>query len=164
MPARARKFDFQYRLVWKYRGEHRPRYFVADRPASVLRMLRRVATDQPELGVTPTQFKRAWAWLARRIGVSFPAVAEIPPAEILIRLRDSFPRLEYVRVEQRQVGAWAETLDPLVTLRTPAIAKSEAKRQELVNVLQTFTREQLDAWRWVPNEQAQAVRTRGDQR
>lgn len=161
MRRQPRKFSFQYRLIWKYRGELRARKYVSDSPGAVLRMLRRVGTDQPHLGVTPTQFKRAWAWLARRMAVGFAAVAHIPPDDILIRLRESFPPLDWIRVEQRQVAQWVETLDPLENLRSKSTEKADAKRQELLNVIQTFTQEQLNEWRWVPDETAQAVRTRG---
>jgi hypothetical protein len=161
---RIRRFSYQYRLVWKYRAEKRARLLVSDRPNAIRRMLRRVGSDKPELGVTPTQLKRSWAWLARRLDVGFEAVSHIEPREILFRLRDSFPRLEYVRVEQRQVGPWVEMLDPLNNLMTGSTLKAEEKRAALLERVQAMTREELDAWRWVPDEQAQAVRIRGQNR
>lgn len=162
MSKRVRKFGFQFRLVWKYKGEQRPRYFVSDNPGAVLRMLRRIGTDEPHMGVNASQLKRSWAWLARRLQVSFAAVAHIEPREILIRLRDSFPPLEYIRVEQRQVAAWTEMIDPMNGLKRPTTEKTDIKREMTMATVQGMTREQLDAWRWVPDETAQAVRIRGD--
>jgi hypothetical protein len=157
----GRRFNFQYRLVWKYQGEKRPRTYVSDSATAVLRLLRRIGTDEPWMGVTPTQLKRCWAWIARRRGVPFEAIADMTPKQALLALRDSFPALEYIRVESRQVAKWNEVLDPLNSLRTDATARGDRQRQELIDTVEQMAREQLDAWRWVPDEQAQQQRAHG---
>lgn len=158
----GRRFNFQYRLVWKYQGEKRPRTFVSDSASTVLRMLRRIGTDAPWMGVTPTQLKRSWAWVARRRGVPFEAVAEMPPRDALLALRDSYPPLEYIRVESRQVAKWSDVLDPLQTLKTPSTTKGDQQKQALIESVEQMSREQLDAWRWVPDERTEQLRTRND--
>lgn len=160
--SRGRRFNYQFRLVWKYQGEARPRTFVSDSQSTVLRMLRRIGTDAPWLGVTPTQLKRAWAWVARRRGVPFDAIADMRPKETLLALRDSYPPLEYIRVESRQVAKWGEVLDPLDLLKTASTAASDKKKQATIDEVEQMTREQLDAWRWVPDEKTEQLRTRND--
>lgn len=153
---------YQYRLVWQYKGQTRKRILVAEQPSRVLRMLRRIGTRQPWLGVTEIQFRRAWAWLARRLYVPFAAVADIPADDILLRLQDSFPALDYIRVEHRQVGEWTELLDPLHTLRTPSASKIVAKAEAVAEKARHMSRAELDAWRWIPSDESQRLRTRGD--
>lgn len=164
--TRRRKFSFQFRLVWRYKGQRRERKFVSERPDAVLRMLRRVGTDEPWMGVTPTQFRRCWAWLARRLGVDFAVVADISPRQALLSLRDSFPKLEYIRVESRQVAPWTEVLDPLQSLRTAGTARSDAKRELVLEVAEDMfndpDRARLDKWRWVPNDESERFRRRMD--
>jgi hypothetical protein len=160
----AKKFSYQYRLVWRYKGEKRNRYYVSDNPGSVLAMMWRVGTASPQRGVTATQFRRAWAWYARRLNVSVAAVADISPADILVRLQESFPRLDYIRVEQRQVAPWVEMLDPVECIHNlrPKTIDAEAKRERFFVHVAEMSREQLDAWRWMPDEATQKLRTRGD--
>jgi hypothetical protein len=160
----AKKFSYQYRLVWRYKGEKRNRYYVSDNPGSVLAMLWRVGTDKPYRGVTQTQFRRAWAWYARRLNVSIEAVKAISPLDILTRLQESFPVLDFVRVEQRQVAPWVEMLDPVtnIHLLRPKTITAEEKRHAFWVSVARMTPEELDAWRWLPDEATQKLRTRGD--
>ena len=160
---RRRRFSYQFRLVWRYKGQRRIRTLVSDRPDVVLRMLRRVGTDEPWMGVTSIQFRRCWAWLARRLGVDFAAVADISPRQALLSLRDSFPPLEYIRVESRQVAPWTEMLDPLQSLRTPGTPKADAKKVATLTLAERMAREKtLDTWRWVPNDESERFRRRMD--
>jgi hypothetical protein len=160
----AKKFSYQYRLVWRYKGEKRNRYYVSDNPGSVLAMLWRVGTDKPWRGVTATQFRRAWAWYARRLNVSVEAVKDISPLEILTRLQESFPVLDYIRVEQRQTAPWVEMLDPVSNIHNlrPKTIDVEEKRSKFRVTVARWSREELDAWRWLPDEATQKLRTRGD--
>lgn len=160
--AKGRRFDYQFRLVWKYQGEQRPRTFVSDSASTMLRMLRRIGTDAPWLGVTPTQLRRVWAWVARRRNVPFEAIANMPPSAALLALRDSYPPLEYIRVESRQVAKWTEVLDPLVTLATPSTPKADQKKLDLLAQVAAMDRATLDVWRWVPTDEDQQRRARND--
>jgi hypothetical protein len=160
--ARGRHFTYQYRLVWRYAGEKRDRTYVSDSPSSVLRMLRRIGTDEPWMGCSPTQIKRCWAWICRRLGVPFEAVADLSAKQALLKLRDSYPPLEYIRVEQRQVAPWTEMLDPLTSLRTASADRTDKRRQQNIETVEAMTREQLDAWRWIPDEQSDKFRRRSD--
>lgn len=162
MPAERRTHKYQYRLVWKYQGQKSVRKLIASSPTTILRMLMRVGTDEPWMGINPTQLKRTWAWLARRLNVNFDAVADVTPRNALLGLRDSFPALEYIRVETRQVAPWVEFLDPLVNLRTPSSDKMDTKRLATLAEVEGMTRAELDAWRWVPTDESQALRTRND--
>lgn len=152
MPGRTRRFDYQYRLYWKYKGEKAPRQLVSDRAFSVLQLMRRIGTDQPWTGCTETQLKRSWAYLARRQNVTFEAVAELGIKQALLNLQATFPKLEYIRVEMRQVGEWTAVLDPVRKLATIYTERAAKKRATAVARIEALTREQLDAWRWVPFE------------
>lgn len=160
--AKGRRFDYQFQLVWKYQGEQRPRKFVSDSASVILRMLRRIGTDEPWLGVTPTQLKRAWAWVARRRQVPFEAIAAMGPKQTLLALRDSYPPLEFIRVESRQVAKWGEVLDPLTTLASNRTPKADQQKRDLVASVEAMDRATLDAWRWVPDEATQQARMRSD--
>lgn len=160
--SKGRRFTFQFRLVWKYVGEQQPRTYVSDSASTVLRMLRRIGTDEPWMGVTPTQLKRTWAWVARRRGVPFDAIAEMRPRDALLALRDSFPPLEYIRVESRQVGTWTEVLDPLATLVSSKQSRVDQKRLATLAAAEAMSRAELDAWRWVPTEENQRRLTRNE--
>jgi hypothetical protein len=156
----GKRFARQYRLVWKYEGQKHPRILVSDNSNSILRMLRRVGTDEPWMGVTPVQFKRCWAWVARRLNIDFGAVAHMGPREALLALRDSFPKLEYIRVDSRQVAPWVELIDPLESLRTMSTGRADQKRLALFEEAESMSEEELAAWRWTPDPEREAFRRR----
>ena len=160
MAGRTRRFDFQYRLVWSYKGEKNPRQFVSDRAFSVLQLMRRIGTDMPWTGCTETQLKRSWAYLARRQNVPFETVAELGLKQALLNLQATFPKLEYIRVEMRQVGLWTPVIDPVRKLATVYTERAAQKRATVVARIEQMTREQLDAWRWVPDPETDRFRRR----
>lgn len=155
-----RHFDYQYRLVWKYKGEKNPRQFVSDRAFAVLQLMRRIGTKEPWTGCTETQMKRSWAYLARRQNVPFEAVAEMGLKQALLSLQASFPKLEFIRVEMRQVAEWTTVIDPVRKLATSYTERAGAKRAATLACIEGLTREQLDAWRWVPDPIADQFRRR----
>ncbi len=149
---RRRQFKQQFRVVWRYKGQKQERQVISDNPSTVLRMLRRVGTTTPWMGTTTVQFRRAWAWLMRRLNVPFEAVAEIPPKNVLLQLQASFPQLEYIRVESRQVAPWVAVIDPLLTLQTAGTAKADAKKLATLKMAEQLAAEgRLDEWRWRPD-------------
>lgn len=159
---KRRKPQFQYRLVWKYRGQALERRLIKDRPDAILNMLRRVGTTTPWMGASPTQARRVWAWVARRLAVPFEAVATMKLRQAFLALQHSYPQLEYIRVERRQVAAWVELLDPLETLRTAGTEARDEKRIKLVNEVEAMDAEALQAFRWTPDpEQDQWRRRKG---
>lgn len=160
MAPRTRRFDYQYRLVWYYKGEEHPRQFVSDRAFSVLQLMRRIGTDEPWTGCTETQLKRSWAYLARRQNVDFSVVAELSLRQALLNLQATFPKLEYIRVEMRQVAEWTTVIDPVRKLATVYTERAERKRRARLGELEQLTREQLDAWRWIPLEENDKWRRR----
>lgn len=160
MAPRIRHFDYQFRLIWKYKGERNPRAFVSDRAFAVLQLMRRVGTKEPWTGCTETQMKRSWAYLARRQNVPFEAVAEMTLKQALLALQASFPKLEYIRVEMRQVGTWTPVLDPVKKLATVYTERAGIKRAKTLARIEALTREQLDAWRWVPEPISDQFRRR----
>jgi|SRR6185295_103049 len=149
MPVKKRPFKqaFQYRLIWRYVGDRRTRELRADRPLPVLNMLRRIGTNEPWTGTTKSSLKRAWARLCLRLGVPFAQVEGLGPREVVKRIQDSYPRLDWIRVEQRQVGEWTETIDPLNALRQAGSDKTDAKRAELFDHIASLPPEELDKWR-----------------
>lgn len=157
---RSRRFDYQYRLFWKYKGEKNPRQFVSDRAFAVLQLMRRIGTDMPWTGCTETQLKRSWAYLARRQNVPFETVAELGLKQALLNLQATFPKLEYIRVEMRQVGTWTPVIDPVRKLATVYTERAAQKRATVVATIEQMTRQQLDAWRWIPDPEADRFRRR----
>lgn len=160
MAPRRRRFDYQYRLVWKYASEKAPRQFVSDRAFAVLQLMRRIGTKEPWTGCTETQMKRSWAYVARRQNVPFEAVAEMSLRQALLALQASFPKLEFIRVEMRQVAEWTTVIDPVRALATEYTERAMAKRAKTVAAIEAMTREQLDAWRWIPDPEADKFRRR----
>jgi hypothetical protein len=157
---RVRHFNFQYRLYWKYRTEKSPRQYVSDRAFTVLQLMRRIGTKEPWTGCTETQLKRSWAYLARRQNVPFEAVAELGLRQALLNLQATFPKLEYIRVEMRQVGEWTTVIDPVRKLATVYTERAAQKRAKVVATIETMTRQQLDAWRWIPDPESDRFRRR----
>lgn len=160
MAPRVRRFSYQFRLYWKYKGEKAPRQMVSDRAFAVLQLMRRVGTSEPWTGCTETQLKRSWAYLARRQNVPFETVAELSLRQALLNLQATFPKLEYIRVEMRQVAEWTTVIDPVRKLATVYTERAERKRRARLLELETFTREQLDAWRWIPDAESDKFRRR----
>lgn len=160
MAGRRRHFTFQYRLVWKYQGEKNVRQYVSDRAFAVLQLLRRVGTKEPWTGCTETQMKRSWAYLARRQGVTFEVVAELGLKQALLNLQATFPKLEFIRVEMRQVAEWTTVIDPMRKLATVYTERAGVKRAKTLSRIEALTREQLDAWRWIPEPNADKFRRR----
>lgn len=149
MKAKAQRIQqrFQYRLLWNYQGSRRVHELRADKPAPILKMLRRVATKVPWLGMGRTALRKGWARLCMRLGVPFEAVEGLSPRDVAQRIQDTFPRLEWCRVEHRQVGEWVETLDPLNTLRTAGTDKTDATTEALFDDVATWETAKLDEWR-----------------
>lgn len=160
MAPRVRRFSFQYRLYWKYKTEKAARQLVSDRAFAVLQLMRRIGTNEPWTGCTETQLKRSWAYLARRMDVPFEAVAELSLRQALLNLQATFPALEYIRVEMRQVAEWTTVIDPVRKLATVYTERAEKKRRARLVELEALTRAQLDAWRWVPDPESDRFRRR----
>lgn len=150
MPALRRTpkaLKYQYRLLWKYVGSKTLHELRGDKPATVLKMLRRVATPAPWLGTGRTTLRKAWARLTMRLGVPYDAISGLGPKDVILRIQQTFPKLEWVRVEHRQVGEWVETIDPLNTLRSPSSDRSDARTVELFERVSKMTTAELDDWR-----------------
>lgn len=146
-PSQQRAMQYQYRLLWKYAGSHRVHELRADKTGPILKMLRRVATQTPWLGTGKSVLRKAWARLCFRLDVPFDVVAGLGPREVVQRIQDTFPKLDWVRVEHRQVGPWVQTLDPLNTLRSRTNDIADAKTEKMFDEVESWTPEQLDAWR-----------------
>jgi hypothetical protein len=157
---RRRHFTYQYRLVWKYVGEKNARQHVSDRAFAILQMMRRIGTKEPWTGCTETQMKRSWAYLARRLNQPFEVVAEMSLRQALVALQASFPKLEYIRVEMRQVADWVQVVDPMRVLATRASDKRAMRSATLVDSVDALSRSELDAWRWIPDPEADKFRRR----
>lgn len=157
---RVRHFAFQFRLVWKYKTERHPRQMVSDRAFAVLQLMRRIGTREPWTGCTETQLRRSWAYLARRQNVDFSVVAELGIKQALLNLQATFPKLEYIRVEMRQVAEWVQVIDPVRKLATASTERAAKRKRERLAVLEQMTREQLDAWRWIPDAESDRFRRR----
>lgn len=143
----AQALKYQYRLLWHYVGSKNTHEFRGDRQATVLKMLRRVATPAPWLGMSRGQVKKGWARLCMRMNVPFEMVAGFSPKEMALRIQATFPLLDWVRVEHRQVGEWVETIDPLNTLRTPTSDRADARTTAMFAEIEAMSQAQLDAWR-----------------
>lgn len=138
---------FQYRLLWQYRGQKTVHVLAAERPLTILKMVRRLCGTEPWRGATKMQIKRGWAHLARRLGVVFSAVAGIGPRDLFLRIQQAYGELNWLRVEFRQVGPWVEMQDPLENLQEPGTAKWDARCERNMAEIEAMTPEQLDAWR-----------------
>jgi hypothetical protein len=150
MPAvkRQRKaLRYQYRVLWKYQGSKHVHELRGDRPLTVLKMLRRVATKTPWLGIGRSALRKSWARLCMRLNVPFDVVSGLSPREVAVRIQETFPRLEWCRVEHRQVGDWTETIDPLNTLRTPTTDAGDARTEKLFDDIGAMGTVELDNWR-----------------
>lgn len=145
----TRQLKYQYRLLWKYQGGRKVHELRSERPAAVLRMLRRVATDTPWFGVGRRILRKAWARLCFRMNIPFAAIAGLPPKDVIVRIQETFPKLDWVRVEHRQVGNWVETIDPLNTLRTPGTDREDVRTEAMFALVSAMTPEELDKWRTV---------------
>lgn len=149
MPAKRQKRapKFQYRLLWRYTGSKTAHELRADSPAPILRMLRRVATKTPWLGCGRMVLRKAWSRLCFRLNVPFDAISGLAPKDVVQRIQDSFPKLDWIRVEHRQVGDWVETIDPLNTLRTDRTDKDDARTTALFEEVAGWDTQTLDDWR-----------------
>lgn len=153
-----RQLRYQYRVLWKYAGSKHVHELRGDKPSPVLKMLRRVATKTPWLGMGRLALRKAWARLCMRLNVPFDAVGGLQPREVAQRIQDTFPRLEWVRVEHRQVGDWTETIDPLNTLRTGTTDAADARVEKMFDEVGAMDAEALDSWRSIVSEEFRAGR------
>ena len=156
-----RRFKYQYRVVWGYKGKpgyKRTKLF--DHGSAVLRILRRLATAEPWMGASQTNLRRGWARLALMLGVPFAAVADVPPKEVMRRIQAAYPELDYARVEFRQVGEWRELLDPLGTLPTHTTEQADKRLLDFIEKLEHMTPVELDTWRSIPTAEADEWRAR----
>lgn len=142
-----RALKYQYRLLWKYTGSKKVHELRADTTSTVLKMLRRVATKTPWLGVGRAALRKAWSRLCFRLNIPYDAIAGLSPREVIQRIQDTFPELEWVRVEFRQVGQWTEMIDPLNNLRTASSDKQDARTEQLFDDISQWSQAQLDDWR-----------------
>lgn len=151
MPVRAKRQRveqrFQFRLLWKYKGAKKVHELRSDTPAPALNMLRRVATTTPWMGVTKGQLRKAWARLQMRLELQAAAIKHFGPREVIQKIQDTFPELEWVRVEHRQVGEWVEQINPLVTLHTEKSIRADKRTVKMFETIEAMTSEELDAWR-----------------
>lgn len=99
------------------------------------------------MGVNRSVLRKAWSRLCFRLNVPFDAIGGLGPREVVQRIQDSFPRLEWVRVEHRQVGEWVQTIDPLNSLRTGASEAADARTAKMFEEISAMSPEQLDEWR-----------------
>lgn len=161
VPPQLRRFKYQYRLVWAYKGQPRPRRLMAESAQRILRALRRIATTEPWRGTTQTTLKKAWVRLAFLMDAPFEVVEGMGPREVIQRIQDAYGPLDFVRVEYRQVGQWTEMLDPLANLPTAGTANGDAKMARFYDKVEQMTPEQLNAWRVYPAAWRANDRVRG---
>lgn len=148
MAARGRKFE--YRIVWRYKGKHRTGQLMAQRQLRILRFLRRLATNEPWRGATIQTLRKCWMRLSLMSDVPFDEIQHLRAEEVLTRIQQTYPEVEFARVEWRQVGAWTEMLDPLVNLQTEATENSDRRLAAIYAQVAEMTTEQLNTWRLTP--------------
>jgi hypothetical protein len=136
--------------VWKYKGARTSSVQLAQLPSRTLRLLRRIGTNTPWTGATKTSIRKCWARLAFVLDSPWDSVASLSAKEAILAIQHTYPALEWIRVEWRQVGEWTDMLDPLTHLRTPSTLAAERRLEALFETLDGMTREELDNWRLVP--------------
>lgn len=144
------KRQFEYRLVWAYKGSPVRHLKISQQPSGVLKMLRRLATSEPWMGTGVGQMRKAWNHYQMRTELDWATVAPMTLKAVMLAIQRSYPELDYIRVEFRQVGAWTAQLDPLNTLRSSTADATEARQTALVERIEAMPREELDNWRLLP--------------
>lgn len=155
---------YEYRLVWGYKGSKAKQVKIAQQPTRVLRMLRRLATDEPWMGASIGSLRKAWNHLQLRTEVAWEAVSERTLRDVMLAIQQTYPELDYIRVEFRQVGPWVEQLDPMRTLRTVTSEAADVRQLALVDKVEGMSREELDTWRMVPPSERGDLRTPTERR
>lgn len=157
MAARGRKFE--YRLVWRYKGTGRTSQLMAQRQLRILRLLRRLATNEPWRGATIQSLRKSWMRLSLMSDMPWDAVQGLKAKEVILRIQASYPEIEFIRVEWRQVGAWTEMLDPLTNLVTNTTQNSDRRLQAVYDMVEAMGPEELDTWRMTPLSMRDTART-----
>lgn len=148
-PKFRRAQTFQYRLLWKHRTQKGPAHeLVSERPLTILKMLRRLCSEEPWTGAAKSNLRRGWAYLAMRRRLLWHEVVDLSVREVQKQIQAYWGPLEWLRVEFRQVGPWTEMLDPLDNLKQPKVTERwDIKAGKNLAEVEAMTREELDAWR-----------------
>jgi hypothetical protein len=130
--------------VWKHKGRDVQR-FRAETAYPILKKLRFLATAEPWEGHSRAKVRGVWQQLCARLDVPWDAVKDIKARAAVQKLRETYPPLEFIRVEFRQVGPWTEQLDPLTTLAEHA-EKPDKRNREFYDALESMPEARLDTW------------------
>lgn len=147
---RAKKFE--YRLLWRYKGKKRIGLLMAQRQLRILRFLRRIGTTEPWRGATTQVIRKGWMRLALMTEVPFSEISHLSARDVMRRIQESYPEVDFIRVEYRQVGEWTEMIDPLTYLETEATHNADRRLAAVYAKLEAMTPAELDNWRMTPPE------------
>ena len=145
---RARRFE--YRVCWVYQGGKAVHSKIMAMPQQVLSHVRLLVSPHPWIGARKTHLRSVWNRLAARLDVPVADLAHLPLREACLALRATFPPLDWMRVEFRQVGRWTEMVEPLAYLHTPQTDQADARSAALLAWVEAMTPEELQKWRAAP--------------
>lgn len=149
---------FEYRLIWAYQGSKTRKVVLAQQPSRILKRLRRLATTEPWMGATITALRKSWNHLKLKQELQWEDVAGLGIREVMLQIQRSYPDLDFIRVEFRQVGDWVQMLEPEHRLRTPTTNASDERQLALLARIEAMPPDELDNWRLLPPD------CRGDMR
>ncbi len=162
MPPRQRMLRrFEYRVVWKHKGKKYQHALLCQRSDKALRAILRVATDEPWRGMTVAQMRKSWLRYMLLSDLDWAAVESMSLQEVSRKLRDAYGKIEFIRVEWRQVGEWTEYMNPMEELlRSPYSRATMLKRDQAVAAVDAMDKDSLNAWRMLPRTPATGAQVR----
>lgn len=140
-----KKNDYQYRVQWYRTGDKEKSSKIITHSSRAYRLCQQLASDTPWRGTNPRKLAQMWVALSRVMGLTLPEVLHYKTRDAALALQRNNRKIEWLRIEMRQVGQWTEMVEPLEVLKPKQWAKWAKRMDDYCDYL-----DEHPELRWTP--------------